>query len=564
MSKTDWLYLIVITLIAGLLRLYLIDQFPIGFTADEASHGYDAFSLIQTGQDQWGHSWPIAFQSFGDWKLPVYTYLSLIPIYLTGLSVWSTRLVGAIVGSLTIPTVFFLTKELFHSSQKYKLLPYWAALVVTLSPWHIQLSRGAYEANLTSFFLPLALWLTLIGIRSIDKLKFNWYWLLASFSLIINLYTYHAARLATVFIGFIIITYVYYRLKDWSLILKKGWPAAVLTIIFCLPIAYSIVNGGGSRAWDVAVFNPTDNWKQLQDSRHQLVIHHTNPLIARILYNKLTYSLAQITTNYISYISPRFLIITGAGESTYGMISGMGVIHITSYFFLLISGFYALTKKNPQIILLWAILLAAIIPAALSKGNGFAANRAATMLPWIQILIAAGIVYSTNWIKTKVTYPFTTKLVTASFLAIYLLSTAYFLARYFFRAPYDMASAMSYGWDQVIAEINQGRPQSIYLDRNFTEPHIFPMFYQQIDPLLVQQQSPDWNEYQRQGFAFVDMLPQYQLDIYTVTHVIPDEIPYRHWAIVKYNPLVPIEKFDKIIYKPGYPEPIPYIVILKR
>jgi len=80
MKLQHWLLFLIIIL-GLILRTWHLSALPAGFTADEASHGYDAYSLLKTGKDQWGASWPLAFRSFGDFKLPIYTYLSLPFIY---------------------------------------------------------------------------------------------------------------------------------------------------------------------------------------------------------------------------------------------------------------------------------------------------------------------------------------------------------------------------------------------------------------------------------------------------------------------------------------------------
>ena len=47
--------IILIIILASVLRLYGISRFPAGLNADEASLGYNAYSLLQTGRDEHGH-----------------------------------------------------------------------------------------------------------------------------------------------------------------------------------------------------------------------------------------------------------------------------------------------------------------------------------------------------------------------------------------------------------------------------------------------------------------------------------------------------------------------------
>ncbi|MEK9171508.1 MAG: 4-amino-4-deoxy-L-arabinose transferase, partial [Patescibacteria group bacterium] len=71
-------YLIVLSctfFLAAFLRFYKLGQIPSSLDWDEVSLAYNAQSILQTGKDEFGHSWPLSIQSFSDYKPPVYTYL---------------------------------------------------------------------------------------------------------------------------------------------------------------------------------------------------------------------------------------------------------------------------------------------------------------------------------------------------------------------------------------------------------------------------------------------------------------------------------------------------------
>ncbi|MDX6557336.1 MAG: hypothetical protein QOF72_385, partial [Blastocatellia bacterium] len=71
---------------------------PAGFFIDESSVAYNAYTISQSGQDEFGNSWPLFFRAFGDYKNPVHIYLLAALFKLTGPSILSARLVGAIAG----------------------------------------------------------------------------------------------------------------------------------------------------------------------------------------------------------------------------------------------------------------------------------------------------------------------------------------------------------------------------------------------------------------------------------------------------------------------------------
>lgn len=549
--------LIAILLLAGVLRLWKLGEFPVGFTADEASFGYDAYSLLHTGKDQWGADWPSAFRSFGDWKLPVYGYLAMLPIWLGGLSREMVRLPGAMLGIAAVWATYMFVQELFRGKEKglegtLAGVPLMAAMLMAISPWHIQLSRGAFEANLTSFFLPLVGWMFWRGIRDAregKRVSIGW-WMCASLILGINLYTYHAARWVS---GLIAILWAIYALKienlKWKQIFSLGWPAMLCLLAVGLPIVMAMLAGEGGRAWDVAIFNPTDKWEAVSASQYESVQHGVHPVAARLLDNKVTYVLNLGFKNWLSYISPRFLFIEGPGETSYGMVSGWSVIHWFELPLLVAGIFYAIAFKDVRVGLMILTIMFAAVPAALSKGHGLAANRAATMLPFMHILSAVGAMYVMSVSGTW------KKFVGNLGLLIIAGSTIFWLHRYTVHGPARLSAGMLYGWDQAIDVIRPIADQydHILLSRRFTEPHIFVMFYMPLDPAFVQQESPVWKEYERQQLSFVDQLPEYALGKYSVESI-------DHSDLSKPKTLLVMTEEDRR----GFPEDMPTLAVIRR
>ncbi|MFZ5845558.1 MAG: glycosyl transferase, partial [Patescibacteria group bacterium] len=102
MKKLQLIILTLILIIAATLRLYRLSVIPPGVNRDEASIGYTAYSLLKTGRDEYGRFLPLSFQSFGDWKLPLYIYTTTLFVKIFGLSELAVRLPSAIAGILTV------------------------------------------------------------------------------------------------------------------------------------------------------------------------------------------------------------------------------------------------------------------------------------------------------------------------------------------------------------------------------------------------------------------------------------------------------------------------------
>src|SRR5690348_4222855 len=82
--------LYVIIFIAIFFRFYQLGKIPIGFISDEADTGYDAYSILQTGHDQWNAFFPlVSFRGFGDNRPVLYTYLAAGSEKLFGLNTFA-------------------------------------------------------------------------------------------------------------------------------------------------------------------------------------------------------------------------------------------------------------------------------------------------------------------------------------------------------------------------------------------------------------------------------------------------------------------------------------------
>src|ERR1700690_4642339 len=108
-----WILIVFVLLIALFLRVYHISSNPPGLTPDEAALGYNAYSILKTGKDEYGTVLPVIFKSFGDYKPGLYIYLDVPFVALGGLNETTTRLPSVIAGVVTVFLVYLVTKELF-------------------------------------------------------------------------------------------------------------------------------------------------------------------------------------------------------------------------------------------------------------------------------------------------------------------------------------------------------------------------------------------------------------------------------------------------------------------
>lgn len=184
MKKNKLTILILIILIASFIRIFELDKVPYGLFTDEVSEGYDAYSILKTGNDRYGNYLPLIFRSMDDYILPFYNY-SIIPfILLFDISAWAVRLPAAIFGILSVIIVFFLVRRMFN--EKIALL---ASFFLAVSPWHSHYSRIAFPAIGFSFLFILSFFLMYKGLEN------KKYFILSSIPFALSFYTYHTSKL---------------------------------------------------------------------------------------------------------------------------------------------------------------------------------------------------------------------------------------------------------------------------------------------------------------------------------------------------------------------------------
>jgi len=493
---------------AFLLRFISLTSYPVGFNADEASFGYDAYSILQTGRDQWGHFLPIVLKSFGDYKSPIYTYLDIPFVKVLGLTVFAVRLPNVIIGTLAVFAVYLLSNQLFKKkfgiwNLEFGILP---AILLAVNPWSVMMSRGGFEGNLITFFAPMGVYLFL-------KKKY----VFSSIILGLGLFTYHSAKIIipVLFVTLLII----YRRE-----IKKLLPAIITFGVFLSVLIYSFAIGGGSRAAERSIFQGA----QLQgaEERIKIINQGGNPIITKIFHNKYQVTFQRFINNYLEYLSPKFLFTGGAGEGSYGMIPGIGVLNIVEGIFLIgLIPFLILEKRSRySVMFLFLWVLVAILPAALATGVGYSGNRAEGMLPALQILGALGFLGWWIWLKRFDVYKVDKKIVPVAMVLVCLVMAiqAYGFAKRYFRYPGDLiAGSMLYGNLETAKWLKENAGEKkVIVSRDLSEFQIFVAFVSRWNPTDYQKATKDWDV-----ITWVDQIPEYSLGNYTFTSIDTKNIP---------------------------------------
>lgn len=538
--------LIFIIFLGAFLRLINLGNLPNAYSPDELAQGYTAYSIIQTGKDEWGSKNLFNLQSFGDYKPPVQTLLMIPSIKLFGLTPFAVRLPNAIFSIATILLTYLIAKLLFNNS-KISLL---SSLFICLSPWSLPMSRIALEANLVIFIISLATYLFLISQKKQSILLL----LISILFFGISLFTYHSAKIFTpLFIIFLII-----HQKTYSR------PKFLITSIFFFSlflISNFYINSQikSNRTGDIAIFNPTDHWSYVSNTQYEITQNGLPYFITKLFYNKIIYLYETFTQNYLSYFSPQFLITQGAGETTYGMIPGYGVLGLVPGIGFIFSLIFLIQKRSLEskrnLIFILSIILIPPLIAAIAKGQ-YSANRVSLMMPFIQIFSAFGLI---TFISETKKYQ---KIIYVGIFLIFAFTTLVFLQRYFFQGNQILAEGMLYGHQEANEYLKNTTTSHIIYSRKLSEPQAYVSFFNQINPRVVQSESTNWSDYQKRNLSFLDQLGEYKLENFIFREInIPTDSQLPNTLIIGRPEEFRDIKPDHIIYYPSKSELKPAIYI---
>ncbi|MDO8638547.1 MAG: glycosyltransferase family 39 protein [Candidatus Daviesbacteria bacterium] len=485
LSKSKIL-LILIIMLAAAVRVVALDKFPNGFTGDEAQQGYSAYSILKTGQDEWGQFLPLNPRGFGDFKPPFYTYLTIPAVAIFDLNITAVRLPAALIGILTVLIVYFLTKELLSREDT----ALWAAFLLSISPWHIQLSRTAFEGGVGILTFSLGL---LFFLKSKEKK----YLILTIILWGLTFYTYHSFRVLIVL--FVLGLFFLCRLSKKQIVyLGLG------LFIFLIPL---LINFGNisARASDVGIFSN----EQITGYFKYKGTSPLSPGIDKIFDNKFLFIKNNFQENYLSYFSSTFFFTGARPDNTYLNFPGFGLLYVVEIIFWLFAIKEIFFKKliNKEIIIWWFLI--APVGAALATG-GLNANRAPTFLPLTAIISAIGIVSLVDFLRNKFANLPWVRILTAILLVYFI----FFLYFYFIKLSQHPINNVRFGYETIFEKVLSVKTQysQIVISSRLTEPQIFVAFYGKIDPQFFQTSSTDWLRYERSNKLYVDQLESWNLD----------------------------------------------------
>lgn len=469
--KINKIFLILI--LALILRSIFIANTP-SLNPDEAALGYNAYSILKTGKDEHGESFPLHLKSFGDYKPALYTYLSIPFVATLGLNPLSVRLPNIILSVFAI----YYTYLLIHLLTKNKKIALLTALILTISPWHIHFSRGAWESSAALSFIVIGTYYffttSVIAIRQPAEKQSRWNqaYFLFVFFYALSLYTYHSARLIAPLLALTLLVTNYHllitNLKKWLFPFFFG-------ILICIPVLFSFFNDGGTTRFSGVGI--TADKGPINRSEELLNHHHNVKLFNRIIHNKRVLYLLSWSEKYISHFNLNFLFTEGDAVPR-SKIPNMGLLYLIELP-LLIYGIYK-SYKSLKFQRSNALFISWLLIAPLASSLTFqapSALRALFMIIPLSYFIALGIYH----LKTIYYY---------LLIPLYLICFSFYLNSYFNQYTKTYPFAWNYGFSRIIPfiEKNKNNYDYVYLTDKYDQPYILYLFFSKYNPSKIQNQ----------------------------------------------------------------------------
>lgn len=474
--KSNILLIILLSIIlflAVFLRVYKVDSIPPGLTWDEAALGYNAYSILKTGKDEYGSFLPITLKSFGDYKPAFYSYADIPFIALLGLNEFAVRLPSVLAGVGFVALVYLLVLELF----KRKWLALSSAFMAAISPMSIQFSRAAFESN-------LALFLNVLGVYLfVSALKNRRFYILSAFCFILSILTYQSSK---IFVPMLLFgTFIIFK----SSIKRDIWFNASLGFfsLALLSILTAVVFFGQTNRLETANFFAYQRSDKLLTQIANEDGLSQDSFVFEFLHGEWFAYARGLFERYLIYFSPRMLFIDGDYSGRH-RVPDLGMLYYFSALLIPLGIYFIFKEKSHGSRLIFFWLAIAAIPAVLSRDLINTVRALNLTFPFV-VLEGTGLYFLLSLMSKRKVFFYPWLLII--FLLILINSTIY-LDRLFIHAPREYSQFWLNGYKSVfsLADLQSfSKYKKVVVSDKYGQPYIYYLFYSKYDPAKFQSQS---------------------------------------------------------------------------
>ena len=459
--------LLLIIILAVSLRLWRLAQIPEGFHADEAAFGYNAYSLLLTGKDEYGEFLPLVLRSFDDYKGAIYAYLAIPFVVVFGLNELAVRLPTLVFG-VGLTYLSFLIAVKLTGEKRLGLLTSFATAV---SPWSILLSRVQSDPLVTVFFIVLGFYFFLIWLERNKRI----YFFLQCICFMVSFFTYVSARVFFPIFVVLVIGFYFKQLTQGS----RKLLIAGYFFIFVLDI-FLTFGASGTRFGQIGIFRSPRVIMPMEEEMREDGQLET----AKFFHNKLVAYGKYFAENYLQYLSYDFLFLKG-GQPAREAVPNSGLLYPIELLFLS-AGLYFVFRKRMK----WGYFMAGwllLTPLVLSLAIDETPNVHRFFLVFlpVELLITLGIIELMRCVtRKKILLP----VVAIGVVTVYLASLASYLHQLFIHQPKYRPWNRGFAYKELSRQIQEysSKYQKIVVTKANAAPYIYLLFYQKYDPQKYQ------------------------------------------------------------------------------
>ncbi len=435
------IFLFIILIVGIAIRIINIKNFPNALNVDEASAGYEAYSIFKTGFDRNGNFLPVYLVAWGSGQNVLLTYLIIPFISIIGLNTLSVRLPMAIAGCISLFIFYLLLKQIGNKKLAIIGLAFFA-----ICPWHILKSRWGLESNLFPDFILFFIYFLIKGLTT----KKNIYYYISFIIAGISAYSYGTSFF---FLPIFIIPILIILIIKKEITIKKAIVSLLIVTFITLPlILFVLIN-----TFDLPQIN---------------LPFMTIPRLTTNRYEELSsiFSASFLQASILNFMQSLKILLLQYDNLPWNAIKGIGTTYIFSIFFFII-GLFVSFKKNIlkkfeikyqyifKLFFIVSILLMIVCEPNINRLN-------IVFIPIIYFTVL-GIYFIINNNKIILTY-------LIGF--IYILSFLIFIPNYF-KQDYNNYYTFENDLEEVIQYVSTIKDKEIYITNKIKEPYIYVLFY---------------------------------------------------------------------------------------
>lgn len=441
--------LLAILFFSAYIRVIKLATLPATLNRDEAALAYNALLLKQSGKDEWQRSWPVALESFGDYKLPGYPLIMIGSFTLLGVNDFAVRIPSALAGVGLVGLGYLFARRVVFLSSVGSLF---VAFMIAVQPVFLFYSRMAWEANVGLFFLVGAALAFLAQADQKYRIRMDSVGLFLS---ILAIATYNTPLLLLPFLAIAVV--LQRGVKSY-----RAWLVPVLGLGCIFLAGFLTFASISQQKSSITVFSDETTWLNSVQYYESF-----SGWQQKVFGNKYVFFAKEITANFIESFSPSFLVQKGGGHPWHS-IPGSAHLFIATYS-LALAGilrityllFFTKQKEQRSSLLAVLFLLASSLAPAVITVDAPHATRSLFFFYLLCVLSGLSMEWLWGIVRRPSVYREPIQVLFVAMFAFGLFNElSRYYSNYFMRYPKQSAEILKAGLGTIVQDFEEKNQQN--------------------------------------------------------------------------------------------------------